>query len=178
MLEERAFTLKETKLVRQLITVFMIHVPAIRPKSLFVPIENMTFCWKKLPGNQRIEHPIWLSKNVYFRMPNPGDDVVEHTIRMVPHLIRQLYEQMDYKEHRIKHTLNHLLHHDRLGNYREQYRAAIQFYRILLNAYRMIPEYERLGQIDLQKQYDMMKDMYIKYGKGFDLALELYMNRW
>ena len=174
MAEEKKFTLKETKLMQRLITVLMIHAPSIRPKSLFVPIDQMEFYWKELYGNQRIEHPLWVSKIVYVKMPKPGDDVVEHILRMVPHLIRQLYEQMDYKEHRVTHVLNHIIHHDRLGKYRPQYRTMLKFYRILLNAYRMIPEYQMLGKTDPQKQYEMKKELYIQYGKGFDLALELY----
>lgn len=176
MQETRMFTIEETNLMRRLINVLMVHVPSVRPKSLFVPIEQMEFYWKELPGNQRIEHQIWISRIVYVKMYKPGDDIVEHILRMVPHLIRQLYEQMDYKKHRITHIFNHLIYHDRLGDYRDQYRATIKFYRILLNAYRMIPAYQSLGKIDLQKQYEMKKNLYIQYGKGFDLALELYTN--
>ncbi len=174
MYQEREFTLEESNLMKRLVTVLMVHVPSIKPKSLFVPVDQMEFHWKHLPGNQRIDHPIWVVRTVYVRIPDEGTDMVEHILRMVPHLIRQLYEQMDYKEHRITHTLNHICYHDRLGNYRQQYKASIKFYRVLLNAYRCIKQYEKLGHKDPQAQYDLKKELTVKYGKGFELAMEIY----
>lgn len=175
MCQERVFTLEESNLMKRLVTVLMVHVPSIKPKSLFVPVDQMEFRWKHLPGNQRIEHPIWVARTVYVRVPDGGTDIVEHILRMVPHLIRQLYEQMDYKEHRITHTLNHICYHDRLGSYREQYRASIKFYKTLLNAYRAIRTYAKSFKGDLQDQYEMRQTLTMKYGKGFELALEVYV---
>lgn len=174
MYQERKFTLEESNLMKRLVTELMVNAPSIKPKSLFVPIDQMEFHWKHLPKNQRIDHPIWVVKTVYVRVSDEGTDMVEHILRMVPHLIRQLYEQMDYKEHRIAHTLNHICYHDRLGNYRQQYKASIKFYKILLNAYRYIKQYEELGRKDPQDQYDLKKELTMKYGKGFELAMEIY----
>ena len=174
-MEERPFTLEESELMKRLVTVLMIHAPYIQPKSLFVPLDEMVFVWKKMGGNRRIEHPIWLSKIVYVRLPD--DDVLcikEHIIRMVPHLVRQLYEQMDYKEHQFTHTINHILYKDRLGKYRDQYRKSIMFYRVLLNAYRAIKDGVKAFRGDQQQHYDLQKELMMRYGKGYELALEIY----
>lgn len=174
-MEERPFTLEESELMKRLVTVLMIHAPYIQPKSLFVSLDEMVFVWKKMEGNKRIEHPIWLSKTVYVRLPDDDVSCVkEHIIRMVPHLVRQLYEQMDYKEHQFTHTINHILYKDRLGDYRKNYRKSVSFYRNLMNAYRSLKRYDKLGHQDLEKQYALKKELSIKYGKGFDLALEIY----
>ena len=171
---ERPFTTEETRLMRRLVSVLMIHAPHIRPKSIFLPIDEMEFHWKHLSGNKRIEHPIWLVKQVYVNTPIEGDDVKYHIIRMTIHLVRQLYEQMDYKEHQFTHTIQHILYKDRLGDYRENYRKSVSFYRNLMNAYRSLKRYDKLGHQDLEKQYALKKELSIKYGKGFDLALEIY----
>lgn len=176
-MEERPFTLEESELVKRLVTALMIHAPYIQPRSLFLSLDEMVFVWKKLEKNNRIEHPIWLAKTVYIRIPDQDDtNIKEHIIRMVPHLVRQLYEQMDYKEHQFTHTINHILYKDRLGRYREQYRKSISFYKTLLNAYRAIREYAKSFKGDLQDQYEMRRTLAMKYGKGFELALEIYVN--
>lgn len=43
-----------------------------------------------------------------------------------------------------------------------------------MNAYRSLKRYDKLGHQDLEKQYALKKELSIKYGKGFDLALEIY----
>ena len=175
-MEERPFTLEESELMKRLVTALMIHAPYIQPRSLFLSLDEMVFVWKKMEKNNRIEHPIWLVKTVYVRIPDHDDDnIKEHIIRMVPHLVRQLYEQMDYKEHQFTHTLNHILYKDRLGKYREQYRKSISFYKTLLNAYRAVRDYAKGHKGDLQQQYQLRKELTMKYGKGFELALEIYM---
>lgn len=174
-MEERPFTLEESELMKRLVTVLMIHAPYIQPKSLFVSLDEMVFVWKKMEGNKRIEHPIWLSKTVYVRLPDDDVSCVkEHIIRMVPHLVRQLYEQMDYKEHQFTHTINHILYKDRLGRYREQYRKSISFYKTLLNAYRAIKDRVKAFRGDQQQRYDLQKELMMRYGKGYELALEIY----
>lgn len=174
-MEERPFTLEESELMKRLVTALMIHAPYIQPRSLFLSLDEMIFVWRKMDGNKRIEHPIWLSKTVYVRMPEDDTNIKEHIIRMVPHLVRQLYEQMDYKEHQFTHTINHILYKDRLGKYRERYRKSISFYKTLLNAYRAIKEYAKCFKGDLQTQYELRRDLTMKYGKGFELALEIYV---
>lgn len=175
-MEERPFTLEESELMKRLVTALMIHAPYIQPRSLFLSLDEMIFVWKKMEDNKRIEHPIWISKMVYVRTPSSEDcNTKEHIIRMVPHLVRQLYEQMDYKEHQFTHTINHILYKDRLGKYREAYRKSISFYKTLLNAYRAICNYAQNRNIDFQKQFEIKRDLMMKYGKGFELALEIYM---
>lgn len=175
-MEERPFTLEESELMKRLVTALMVHAPYIQPRSLFVSLDEMVFVWKKLEKNNRIEHPVWLAKTVYVRLPDQDDtSIKEHIIRMVPHLVRQLYEQMDYKEHQFTHTINHILYKDRLGKYREQYRKSISFYKTLLNAYRAIRTYAKSFKGDLQDQYEMRQTLTMKYGKGFELALEIYV---
>ena len=178
MSTEQPFTLEESTLMRRLVTALMIHAPYIKPKSLFLPIDEMEFIWKELENNKRIEHPIWLSKHVYVQRPKPNADIREHILRMVPHLVRQLYEQMDYKEHQFTHMINHILYKDRLGKYREQYRKSITFYRTILNSYRAIKDYISLWNADPEQQYSTKKELISKYGKGFELAMEIYTRHY
>lgn len=172
---ERPFTLEESELMKRLVTALMVHAPYIKPRSLFLSLDEMVFIWKKLDGNKRIEHPVWISRVVYVRAPEEDEThIKEHIIRMVPHLVRQLYEQMDYKEHRFTHTINHILYRDRLGKYREAYRKSISFYKTLLNAYRTIQSYAISCKNDFQKQYVLKRDLTMRYGKGFELAMDIF----
>lgn len=169
------FSIDETMLMRRLVTVLMVHAPYIKPKSLFVPLEDMNFFWSELKHHEKVHHPVWISHNVYIQPPEAYTDKKEHLIRVARYLIRQMYEQMDYHEHRILHGLRHLLYKDRLGVYRKSYRESIRFYRTLVEAYKQMPKFVKLGKSDMQQQYDMRKELCNKYGKGFELALEIYV---
>ena len=173
-MQERLFTTTETYLIHNIIKAVTLYAPYIEPKSLFVEPNELVFVWKKLPHKQLVSHMNWWSRVVNIALPKGDEDVKEHLISVVPRFIQQLYAQMDYKHHRLTHILRYLLFHDQYGKYRKQFKQAIQFYRQLRIAYSELKGYNELGDVDGEAQYELRKELNIKYGRAFKLALEIY----
>ena len=172
-MEERPFTRNESYLMHHIIRAITLYAPHIEPKSLFVDLNELMFEWKKLPERQMISHLNWWASVVSVAPPKEGEDIKVHLIAVVPRFLQQLYVQMDYKRSRLRHLLHFILYHDQYGEYRKQFEQAIRFYRQLRIAYTELSGYNELGKMDLEAQYELRKELHVKYGRAFQLALEI-----
>ena len=173
-MDTKLFSNSEERIVKTLLKAALVYAPNIELNKTIISVDELTFKWDTLPPGQYVSPVYWWTTIVSVAYPPEGMDPKVHILRVLPRLLAQLYNQLDYKQHRLAHFLNAIIHKDGYGSYRRNFLHAVALYKSVRLAYEAIAAFVNRGIHDPDAQYELKKTLTNKYGSAVEIALTLY----